>query len=689
MVLSNSTESSDRQLRIQARLCGDASAQAFFLTERKYLGGDGKLCLDGSLVTANTHRMQLLRKIGCLGLVLVSLACMGAGRQMENLTRGLVAIKQPDGSVYVSWRLFATDPEEIAFNLYRVAADGEPAKVNEALIANATNYLDRSPGAAGGIQYILKPVLEGKELVACRPARVWDKAFLELPIQPIEGYRPGDAAIGDLDGDGEYEIVLHQVSRPRDNSFPGITGTPILDAYELSGKLLWRIDLGINIREGEHYTQFMVYDLDGDGRAEVACKTADGTKDGEGQVIGDPDKDWRNHDRNSRRYGRILEGPEYLTIFDGNTGAALETVKYIPGREPIDGWGGIGGNGGTDDYGNRSDRFLACVAYLDGVRPSLVMCRGVYGRTVLAAWDWRDGKLSSRWVFDSGISYPPFDDASPFSGMGGHSISVADVDDDGKDEIVYQAMAIDDDGRGLYSTGRRHGDSMHVSDLDPDRPGLELFLISENENDTVRFQTPGVGMHDARTGELLWSHSPGIDVRQGLTADIDPRHRGSEAWTEVGEMRTCDGEEIGPAPSAINWAIWWDGDLLRELFAKGNIYKWNWREGAEELLVATGARMAGRGPNFMGDVIGDWREELLMTAPGGQALWLFTTTIPTQVRLPTLLHDPQYRLGLAWQNVAYNKPPHPGWYLGEGMDKPVYAPIDLIGEGEAIFRGVR
>ncbi|MHC4405862.1 MAG: rhamnogalacturonan lyase family protein, partial [Planctomycetota bacterium] len=319
---------------------------------------------------------------------------------------------------------------------------------------------------------------------ASKAVCIWDNNCLEIPVRPIAEYQPGDASVADLDGDGEYEIVLHQVNGGRDNAHPGITGTPILDAYELDGTHIWRINLGINIRDGEHYTQFMVYDLDGDGKAEMACKTADGTTDGIGKVIGEPGRDWRDVDENDRTYGRVLDGPEYFTIFDGRTGAALETVDYVPNRYPIDGWGGIGGNGGNDGYGNRCDRFLACIAYLDGVRPSVIMCRGVYGRIVMAAWDWRGGELTSRWVFDSGICYPPYDDASPYSGMGGHSLSVVDVDDDGRDEIVYHAMVVDDDGQGLYSTGLRHGDSMHASDMYPGRPGLEVFTIHENEGHT-------------------------------------------------------------------------------------------------------------------------------------------------------------------------------------------------------------
>ena len=618
-----------------------------------------------------------------VGLLLAVASSAAAQRQMENLARGIVAVKQ-SGAVYVGWRLFGTDPESVAFNLYRMTGEGDPVKVNATPISDSTNYIDRDADASKPLQYFVRPLLNGKEMPASKPARAWDATYLEIPIRPIPEYQPGDASIADLDGDGEYEIVLHQVSHGRDNSFAGITGTPVFDAYKLDGTQLWRINLGINIREGEHYTQFMVYDLDGDGKAEMACKTADGTTDGTGQVIGDKDKDWRTHKEGDRTHGRILDGPEYFTIFDGATGKAFKTVDYVPSRYPIDGWGGNGGNGGNDNYGNRCDRFLACVAYLDGQRPSVVMCRGVYGRTVMAAWDWRDGKLTSRWVFDSGISYPPFGDASPYSGMGGHSLSVADVDEDGKDEIVYHSMVVDDNGRGLYSTGLRHGDSMHCSDMYPDRPGLEVFTVHENEDETVRFMTPGAAMRDARTGEVLWKHSLSVDVGGGLAADIDPRHRGYEAWGGPGGLRDSHGNQIGPSPRSSGFAIWWDGDLLRELLSGSTVNKWNWQTGVEESLFATGARGGGRGPNLMGDFIGDWREELLMTAPDGQALRLYTTTIPTTHRLYTLMHDPQYRPAIAWQNVVYNKPPHPGFFLGDGMAPPPRPNIRLAGKGEEI-----
>jgi rhamnogalacturonan endolyase len=595
-----------------------------------------------------------------------------AQRVIETLNRGIVAIES-GGEVFVSWRLLRSDDPHIAFNLYRIDGETTPRLLNSKPLEQGTNFVDASGGISDTTTYIVRSIANGAESEASEPTNVWRKGYWEFPIQPIDGYRLGDASIGDLDGDHQFEIVLHQVSNPKDNSHSGITGSPILDAYELDGTRKWRIDLGKNIREGEHYTQFMVYDLDGDGKAEIACKTADGTIDGQGNVIGDATKDYRNHNESSQSFGRVLDGPEYFTIFDGMTGAALSTVDYYPNRHPIDGWGGNGGNGGNDSYGNRCDRFLACVAYLDGKLPSVVMCRGVYGRIVMAAWDWRGDALTRRWTFDSGISYPPYLDASEYSGMGGHSLSVADVDNDGRDEIVYQAMVIDDDGKGLYSTGLRHGDAMHISDMAPDRPGLEVFSVQENEERTVRFQTPGAALRDARTGEILWSHSPGVDVGAGLAADIDPRHHGYEFWGGPGGLRNVRGESIGRAPRSTDYAIWWDGDLLRELLQRGNrVAKWDWETEQEKPIFTFEGRGAPRGPNLLGDILGDWREEILIGSPDGRSLRMYSTTIPTEHRLVTLFQDPQYRLSLVWQNVVYNKPPHPSFFLGH--ERPMRTP---------------
>jgi rhamnogalacturonan endolyase len=634
--------------------------------------------------------------------------CLAAGPaaaqpQAENLSRGLVATRTPEGKVFVTWRLLPADPEDAGFNVYRQDGDAAAEKLTVEPLTRATSFVDDSAPAAveelpAKLAYCIRPVVAGTEQGSWLATRVWEKGFLEIPLKPLEGYRAGDASVGDLDGDGELDIVIHMAGRGNDNSFAGVTDAPVLDAYKMDGTHLWRINLGKNIREGEHYTQFMVYDLDGDGRAEVACKTADGTTDGAGTIIGDATKDWRTLREGSQRNGRILEGPEFLTIFDGRTGAALKTVDYIPTRDPLDGWGGIGGNAGNDSYGNRCDRFLACVAYLDGERPSLVMCRGVYGRIVMAAWDWRDGELTKRWIFDSGSSSDPYDDASPFSGMGGHSLAVADVDADGRDEIVYQSMVVDDNGQGLYSTGLRHGDAMFVTDMYPDRPGMEVFTIHENEENAERFQTPGAAMRDARTGEILWKHSPTVDVGSGMAADIDPAHPGFEAWGGPGGLRDANGESIGPAPRNSGWTIWWDGDPLRELLETGRswlgrgrggrgpggggrrggpsggagirpttVSKWNPTSGASDDVASLEGVSFSRGPCLAGDLLGDWREELLLVAPDGQSLRLYTTTIPTDLRITTLLADRQYRLGLVWQNVVYNKPCYPSFYLGDGM----------------------
>jgi len=589
-------------------------------------------------------------------------------RQMEKLGRGVIAIRQDEGKVYVGWRLLGTDPDTIAFNLYRATDGGNAVKLNDQPITDATSFVDAKADLTKSNSYFVRPLLGRREDAASAlfmlPANAPARQYLSIPLQTPQGYTPNDASVGDLDGDGEYEIVLHQTGRGRDNSQVGVTDPPILEAYKLGGPLLWRINLGKNIREGAHYTQFMVYDLDGDGKAEVACKTADGTVDGKGKVIGDANADYVSQEPST--LGKVLSGPEYFTIFDGLTGAALVTTDYIPPRGDLGGWGGIGGNGGNDTNGNRADRFLACVAYLDGVRPSVVMCRGYYGRTVLAAWDWRDGKLTSRWVFDS--AQPGW---SAYSGQGNHNLSVADVDGDGKDEIIYGSMCVDDNGKGLYSTGMKHGDALHVTDLDPSRPGLEVWGIHENETNRTG---PGTAFFNARTGEVYWSGDEGKDVGRGLAADIDPSYRGAEMWGGSEGLKNCKGERIADSPRSVNFAIWWDGDLLREILDSNRISKWDWQKSTLNTILTAEGCSSNNGtkstPALSVDLFGDWREEVMFRTTDNKELRIYTTTIPTKYRFYTLMHDPQYRLAIAWQNVAYNQPPHPSFYLGEGMAKP-------------------
>ncbi len=618
--------------------------------------------------------MKILLKTVIGTLLFFSVNSCYAQRQMEYLNRGIYAIRQDNGKVFVSWRLLGNESNDIAFNLYRAIGDmkqgsNKTIKLNKEPITKSTCFVDESADAQIAYSYYVTIIVKGKEINSLpyfllKPG---SNPYLSIPLQTPAGYAPNDVSVGDVDGDGEYEIIVHQTGRGRDNSQAGITDPPIFQCYKLNGTFLWQINLGKNIREGAHYTQFMVYDLDGDGKAEIAMKTADGTIDGKGKVIGDSTKDYRFNNNDRAKDGKVLDGPEYFTLFDGLTGAELATANYIAPRGDIGAWGGRGGNGGNDNSGNRVDRFLACVAYLDGIHPSVVMCRGYYGRTVLAAWDWRNKKLSSRWVFDSK------DAANPYSGMGNHNLFVADVDIDGKDEIVFGSMCVDDNGKGLYTTGLRHGDAVHVTDMDPSHPGLEVFGIHEIEEKT---KGPGTAMYDAATGKILWSGDPDKDVGRGMSADIDPRYPGYECWGGSEGLIAATGEKIGVSPRSVNFRIWWDGDLLSELLDGTHIDKWDYKNGKLDNLFDAKIYncLSNNGtkatPALSADLFGDWREEVILRTEDSKELRIFSTTIPTDYRFYTLMHNPQYRLSIAWQNVAYNQPPYTDYFLGDGMQKP-------------------
>lgn len=621
--------------------------------------------------------LSTICKSSLIVLLLFVSGFLFAQRQMENLGRGVVATTQSEGKVFVSWRLFGNDPDNIAFNVYRSTAGATAVKLNDKPITGPTWFLDEKADMSKANAYSVRPVLNNREQAASKaftlPAN-YGKNYLSIPLQTPQGYSANDCSVGDLDGDGEYEIIVHMTGRGIDNAMSGVSGEPVFQAYKLDGTMLWEINLGKNIREGAHYTQFMVYDLDGDGKAEMVCKTADGTKDGAGKIIGDPNADWREkggkflptRDRTGSTRdslgnmvagtdGRIMSGPEFLTVFEGATGKAITTVNYVPVLGDVNSWG--------DTYANRSDRYLACVAYLDGVHPSVVMCRGYYARTSLAAWDFKNGKLSLRWLFDTDGK----PELRPYMGQGNHQVSVADVDADGKDEIVYGAAVIDDNGTGLYSTRLGHGDAMHVGDLDPSRPGLEVFQPHETPS-----QIAGAEFRDARTGELIWGKPSTGDNGRGASFDIDPRYLGSESWSSANRpLYNVKGDSISPKPRSTNFAIWWDGDLLRELLNGNTISKWDWNNAVENNLFVAEGCSSNNGskstPALSADILGDWREELILRTTDSKELRIFTTTIPTEHRIYTLMHDPQYRLSIAWQNVAYNQPPHVGFYLGDGM----------------------
>ncbi|MBC8054853.1 MAG: T9SS type A sorting domain-containing protein [Sphingobacteriaceae bacterium] len=587
-------------------------------------------------------------------------------KQMELLNRGLVAVRLNSTQVYLSWRMFGTDPSGIAFNVYR---DG--AKLNSSPITTSTNYTDNA--SSNGI-YTIKPVINGVEQTATSPVSVWNQNYLNIPLQiPAGGitpageaytYNANDASVGDLDGDGEYEIVLKwDPSNSKDNSQSGYTGNVYLDAYKLNGTRLWRINLGRNIRAGAHYTQFLVYDLDGDGYAEVACKTADGTVDGAGTVIGDANADFRNSS------GYILSGPEYMTVFNGRTGAAMATKNYLPARGTVSSWG--------DGYGNRVDRFIAAVAYVDGARPTLIMGRGYYTRMVRAAWDWRDGQLTSRWVFDSNSS-----GNGAYYGQGNHQMTIGDVDGDGKDEIFNGSSAINDNGSGLWTDGKGHGDALHMSDMDPSVDGQEIWMCHEDQSS---YGGTGLTLRKAKTGELLWGVQATGDIGRAMAADIDPRYPGYELWGATGgNVYSSKGVPISTNVPSFNFAIWWDGDLSRELLDGTKLDKWNTATNSSTRLfsihtIETASQINGTkaNPCVSADILGDWREEMVYRSADNTNLILFTTNIPTTHRIPTLMHDPQYRVAVAWQNAAYNQPPHPGFFLGTDMATPSVPNITL------------
>jgi len=612
-------------------------------------------------------RVSVAVAAAVMGFVMLSQAW--GQRQMERLGRGVVAMRGADGKVYVGWRLLGTDPEGVGFNVYRRVGGGAARRVNEGAIVACTNVVDGGASVDKPAAWFVRAVVGGKEGAASEAfvlkAGAAVRPYISIPLKTLPGCTPNDASVGDLDGDGEYEIVVKQEMRPRDNSHSGQTGRTRLEAYKLDGTFLWRIDLGPNVREGAHYTPFIVYDLDGDGRAEIACKTADGTVDGKGKVIGDPEADHRSSK------GYVLKGPEFFTIFDGRNGAALATADYVPPRGRVKDWG--------DDYGNRVDRFLACVAYVDGKRPSVVMCRGYYTRAVLAAWNWRGGKLTRAWTFDS-------DDGTAgnraYRGQGNHSVSVGDVDGDGKDEIVYGGCTIDHDGKGLYTTGLGHGDALHLSDIDPDRAGLEVWGIHERPR-----HPNGANLRDAKTGKVIWGLKSS-DVGRGVAMDIDPRHKGYECWASgpgLGGLYTCKGKKISDAkPRSCNMGVWWDDDLLREILDGTTISKWDHLAGRETRLVTAEGCSRNNGtksnPCLHADILGDWREEVIWRTSDNRELRIYTTTIPSKRRFTTFMHDPVYRLSVAWQNVGYNQPTQPGFYMGVGMVRPARAKIVTPGK---------
>lgn len=586
----------------------------------------------------------------------------------EKLSRGLIGIPTEEG-MYFSWRMTLEDAAGLQFDLYRSSGGGAEVKLNKEPIDRTSDFLDRTVDYTVDNRWTLKATT-GEVAIWTRLKGEERNPYLSVPVcKPEDGeiagesftYTANDCSVGDLDGDGEYEIILKWF--PSNSKRPpqrGFTGNTYLDAYKMDGRRLWRIDLGPNVRSGAATTNFLVFDFDGDGCAEICCKTGDGTVDGLGHRIGDAQADWRTWDKKSPTYGKIVNGPEYLTVFEGRTGKELDSKEYIPTRYPLDGWGGVGGNCGNDNTGGRSDRFTAGVAFLDGKTPSPVMVRGWYGRTVVAAWTFTNGALKHTWTFDSAA--PGWE---AYSGMGNHSVTVADFDGDGCDEICVGAMTVDHDGKGLFTTGLRHGDALHAGRFIPSRQGMQVFGVHENEGDNeIVKRTPAVAMFDGATGEIIWQDGLGQDAGRGVAADIDPRYDGAECWCNIGGLRRGDTGEIisNRKPDSCNFTIYWDADPLAELLDHVSISKWNWNTESTDLLLKAEGVVSNNGtkgnPCLSGDILGDWREEVIWPSEDQTELRIYSTTIPAVDRRATWMNDRQYRLAIAWQNVAYNQPPH-------------------------------
>ncbi len=618
----------------------------------------------------------------------ISAAEMTEPKQMEYLTRGAIGAVI-DGNIYLSWRLLGTEPMNTKFNIY---CNGEKI-IND---LNNTNYTHI--GGDKNNKYQISAVINGKETAKSDYVTILQGtkdsdlskgnfepvpyAYFDIPIDPPpdgDGYTyknnnmanpvfseprlalggANDASVGDLDGDGEYEIILKwNPSNAHDNSEDGKTGNTYIDAYKMDGTKLWRIDLGKNIRSGSHYTQYIVYDLDYDGKAEIAMKTAPGSIDGIGKYVtevGNTNKIKEADNTisyvNSR--GRILDGPEYLTVFNGKTGEAVQTIDYYPERGDINKWGK------SNDNGNRVDRFLAGVAYLDGVHPSLIMCRGYYGRSVVVAYDWNGTNLSEKWVLDSGT-----DSSNDFYGQGNHSLSVADLDNDGFDEIIYGSAAVDHDGKILHSTKWGHGDALHVSDFNNDGK-QEIFSVLEEKPNY------GTAYRDGNTGKEFWHSKAGQDTGRGIMINASSKYNPLGFSSENGNFFDSSGNKLSlKRIGGANFAVYWDGDLYRELADGLTITKVKddygmvkiWDIGINNPVETNNSTK--NNICLQADLFGDWREEMILRHKDNSALRIFTSLAPTNYKLTTLMHDSQYRCAVAWQNVGYNQPPHPSYYIG-------------------------
>lgn len=591
----------------------------------------------------------------------------------KTITERAMIASHNTGGVLVSWRWLSSESEDTSFDIYR---DG--IKLNQTPITNSSNYKDLTAQEGTTYNYEVKNAITNTSLCSYSFKPEKDKFYRSIPLNNSGLsliYQANDAAIGDLDGDGEYEIVLKRMVDSRDNGedpknpvWTGIQpGSCILEAYKLNGSFLWRVDMGININQGAHYTPFIVYDFDGDGRAEVAFRSAEGTIFGDGSKIGDVNGDGRIDYRNQSS-GRVLEGPEFLSLVEGATGKEITRTEYIPRGEQKT-WNAYWG----DDWGNRIDRFLMGVGHFgsqDG-RASIVICRGYYKNYQIWTLHYAQGKLRNRWKFDTNSGW------TDWAGQGNHNLSIGDVDNDGKDEIVYGSCGIDHDGKGMYSTKLGHGDALHLGKFDPNRSGLQIVDCHEEPSD---HQGKGTEYRDAATGNII-AYIPGSgDVGRCLVADVDPDNPGCEFWSSSTEyMYSCSTGQIltkkipvckGGKDPTYNMAIWWSGSLNRQMLDDAMVHSYtDGRLFTGNNFGVKSINGSKANPCFYGDIWGDWREEMIYVDSNNTELRIFTTDFETEYRFHPLMDDHIYRISAAHQNVGYNQPTHTGFYLGSDLIK--------------------
>lgn len=626
----------------------------------------------------------------------------------------------------VSWRLLPTDPDNVAFDIYKSEDNGLETKLNEFPITNATCWADKSINAR--TTNIYRVTVAGSEQTLCeytftpQMAETFYRAIrlnTHVP-NPALTYAANDVQVGDLDGDGVMEIILKR--QPYDGANQGgwREGTTLLEAYKLDGTFLWQIDMGINIRSGSHYTSFIVCDFDGDGKCEIAFRSSEGTRFANGDKITDANgnvNDYRQKDPSGKGWysgkslhstcGLIFDGPEYISIVNGQ-GIEVGRTNNIPrggegsNYERAKYWHNYWG----DDYGNRMDRFFIGAAYLDGIpengirkaNPSVIITRGIYRNWQVWALDFNGSSLLPRWKFNTNDK-----GNESYRDMGSHAFRVADLNGDGYDEILYGSAAIARNGKGLYCTGNGHGDALHVGKFIPDRPGLQVVACFENPNKYINNGFGyGCAVFDAATGNFITGHAGGAssgsggdnadeeeedpktpeDVGRCLVADIIPDSPGHEYWSsEASGVYSCrTGQLLSTTlPSAksgsksYNNAIFWTGDLTRQMLDDVMVNSYTksapWDKSRVITFTYYGSGVYSNNsskanPCYYGDFLGDYREEVIYRSKDGEYIYLFSSNHPTEHRFVHLMNDHTYDMSQAMQNVGYNQPTHMGYYIG-------------------------